>query len=136
MGRKDQFLAQSKECQNICITSSNHRLFCFAQHLFEFTTRYVYGVLISAFLFVACRLVELVEFTTPSCDVTKNIPFRRSIDRSIRIYSTIPLNDFAIYLERNRLFIVSYVTYIARARYHFNFITRTINSTKNYNLSD
>lgn len=133
MGRKDQFLAQSKECQNICITSSDHRLFCFAQHLFEFTTRYVYGVLISAFLFVACRLVELVEFTTPSCDQEYSLS---TIDRSIRIYSTIPLNDFAIYLERNRLFIVSYVTYIARARYHFNFITRTINSTKNYNLSD
>lgn len=33
---------QSKECENICITSSDDRLFCFAQHLFEFTTRYVY----------------------------------------------------------------------------------------------
>lgn len=29
-----------KECQNICITSSDDRLFRFAQHLFEFTTRF------------------------------------------------------------------------------------------------
>lgn len=77
---------QSKECQNICITSSDDRLFCFAQHLFEFTTRYVYAFSVAypRFYFVACRLVELIEFITPSYDVTEDI-YSLSIDRSLEL---------------------------------------------------
>lgn len=81
---------QSKECQNICITSSDDRLFCFAQHLFEFTTRYVYAFSVAypRFYFVACRLVELVEFINTI--VWRNRGYIFPFDRSIvRTYSTI-----------------------------------------------